>query len=332
MNESKIPMPAPKTLWFIAAILFALAIGLTPDMLIDLGPMRRSLTSSNPMTRNTAETTILITRLLCALGGGVLIGVIARWRRIRENRLFQAIRHHELPHGLAARLQQLSNSSLYMSCTAVLTGLLYVAVGENLLSSDLIYLINGEDGIIEYGTALLFLAAAIVAIRTAVLKRSNAIRHAGARRMIMRRSAVWHALLGLFFLLCVGEEVSWGQRLLGFETVDLLEDLNVQDENNLHNLLGYFADHLFIAGVFVYGALFPLLGHYFPFLWKAMDWLGLPVASLGLAVGFMIVLMLHDWTVYQILPQSSLRIAELRELLTSLCFLLLVVETSRRNG
>ena len=36
------------------------------------------------------------------------------------------------------------------------------------------------------------------------------------------------------------EEISWGQRILGFETPDEIEQINAQQETNLHNMfVGY---------------------------------------------------------------------------------------------
>jgi hypothetical protein len=45
------------------------------------------------------------------------------------------------------------------------------------------------------------------------------------------------ALGGLLFV-AAGEEISWGQRLLGIETPSVLVDGNRQDELNLHNVEG----------------------------------------------------------------------------------------------
>lgn len=43
-------------------------------------------------------------------------------------------------------------------------------------------------------------------------------------------------LLFLFFFVCFGEEISWGQRLLGITTPECLQEINSQDEINIHNL------------------------------------------------------------------------------------------------
>lgn len=48
-------------------------------------------------------------------------------------------------------------------------------------------------------------------------------------------------LLGLLCLVCFGEEISWGQRIFGWQTPDTIKELNVQQETNIHNL--WWFDH-----------------------------------------------------------------------------------------
>ncbi len=59
----------------------------------------------------------------------------------------------------------------------------------------------------------------------------------------------WHheRLLGLLFAACVlvllfvaGEEISWGQRLLGVSTPEALKEINLQDEVTIHNIGPFF--------------------------------------------------------------------------------------------
>ncbi len=47
---------------------------------------------------------------------------------------------------------------------------------------------------------------------------------------------VFFLLLGLLFIVLLGEEISWGQRILGFETPENIEKRNIQNEFNFHNL------------------------------------------------------------------------------------------------
>ena len=68
--------------------------------------------------------------------------------------------------------------------------------------------------------------------------------------------------LGLFFI--AGEEISWGQRILGFGTPSTLQSANYQDEATLHNIGGlhqYFIDGVALVGL--YGAVAP-------FVWYAL--------------------------------------------------------------
>ncbi len=65
------------------------------------------------------------------------------------------------------------------------------------------------------------------------------------------RERIVPVLFAVGFFMLFGEEISWGQRLLGFETPEAFKEINVQDEFNLHNLAGYAADHIFIASVFL---------------------------------------------------------------------------------
>ena len=83
-----------------------------------------------------------------------------------------------------------------------------------------------EDSVFEYLTSVLYLLAAVIAGVIAVT----------FSRLDERRSAALYGLLmlGLFFI--AGEEVSWGQRLLGIETPASIAAYNTQNELTVHNL------------------------------------------------------------------------------------------------
>ena len=119
-----------------------------------------------------------------------------------------------------------------------------------------------------------------------------------------------------------------GQRIFELSTSEIMESVNVQHEINIHNLFGYFSDHLFNAAIFIYGVVVPILARTSTFFRKLFAFIGLPVASLGLAIGFMMISMMYDWTIYRCLPiPRHLRIAELQELLISIAFCLLMYES-----
>ena len=69
--------------------------------------------------------------------------------------------------------------------------------------------------------------------------------------------------LALLFFFGAGEEISWGQRIFGFETPESLAQVNKQDELNLHNLSVlenskfFTADRMFDAFWFSFAVLTP---------------------------------------------------------------------------
>ncbi len=82
-----------------------------------------------------------------------------------------------------------------------------------------------EDGILEWSTVAFFAAGGIVA-------------GLSARRFFHNRYYLYAWLYVAVFLLglvIAGEEISWGQRIFGWETPELLAE-NRQGELNLHNL------------------------------------------------------------------------------------------------
>jgi hypothetical protein len=82
-----------------------------------------------------------------------------------------------------------------------------------------------EDGVIEWATFVAFVMAAgwLAAV---VRKISPSWWYQGAT-----------LLLALFCLVVAGEEISWGQRVLGFKPPDVFLERNFQQEMNLHNVL-----------------------------------------------------------------------------------------------
>lgn len=81
--------------------------------------------------------------------------------------------------------------------------------------------IAAEDGIIETASALCWAVATSVFLYCGV--------------MASGRSRVGCLIWAVVCIVCLGEEISWGQRVFGFATPEMLA-ANVQDEANLHNL------------------------------------------------------------------------------------------------
>jgi hypothetical protein len=108
-----------------------------------------------------------------------------------------------------------------------------------------------EDGLVEYATAFAYLGAAFLAVL-------SARRHfcAGAKRY----GIVLLTFSGALFFVAM-EEISWGQRLIGFDTPAVIAMHNEQGELTLHNLGGIQQSLLHPAYILVgfAGSLGPLL-------------------------------------------------------------------------
>lgn len=88
-----------------------------------------------------------------------------------------------------------------------------------------------EDGFYENLTAMLFLISGCLLL---FLFFSSGQKGMGILTRIKKN--VFYLLLGLFFIICFGEEISWGQRMLNIETPESVQKINAQGEFNLHNI------------------------------------------------------------------------------------------------
>lgn len=100
------------------------------------------------------------------------------------------------------------------------------------LPRETVYRLGREDGLFEDLTAVCFFGAA--ALFAAAYWRS---RGAGNDFFVFRtKRNVFFLLLALLFLFGGGEEISWGQRIFGWETPATFQQANIQRETNIHNL------------------------------------------------------------------------------------------------
>ena len=86
---------------------------------------------------------------------------------------------------------------------------------------------NTEGGFIEYGTSLAFLLAAIFALPIGKFFMSQKQKFFGYLYYLITAGAFF---IGM-------EEISWGQKLLGFESSEFFQNYNSQSEITLHNLI-----------------------------------------------------------------------------------------------
>ena len=112
-------------------------------------------------------------------------------------------------------------------------------VGASQLVKPIYRFLTAEDSLLEWTQVVAMLAVAVLLGLTAATLAS-------------RREWVWAALFGLgafAAIIVVGEEISWGQRLLGIATPTVLGQVNTQGETNLHNVRGVLVSLNFVSMV-----------------------------------------------------------------------------------
>jgi hypothetical protein len=108
-------------------------------------------------------------------------------------------------------------AGIFVALCATLTGVALAA-------PDTFVDLFSEDGPFENATAICYALSATACIALAVRAQGH---------RTLRFSL---ACLAVLFIVVGGEEISWGQRLLGFGTPEGLAAVNVQEEFTLHNI------------------------------------------------------------------------------------------------
>lgn len=101
-----------------------------------------------------------------------------------------------------------------------------------------------EDRAVEWATVLFFATAGIFRCYIALKTRR-----------------VFDFLIGLFCIFVAGEEISWGQRLIGYTPPGVFLEHNTQQEANIHNFADVFGrpKWMLIAALAGYGVVLPVL-------------------------------------------------------------------------
>ena len=169
--------------------------------------------------------------------------------------------------------------------------LIIVAIGFWLFYTDLAafgrYVV--EDGPVEWITVAGLLAGSIVSLYRFV--------------HLFKAKAWWFLtvtfLLGLLLFFAAGEEISWGQRLLGIKSSEFFEQNNAQGETNLHNLVvkGEKLNKIIFSTLLsicmgIYLVLVPVLHAKVKGMRSFIDRSGVPVAQLYQVVCFVVLIIL----------------------------------------
>jgi hypothetical protein len=146
-----------------------------------------------------------------------------------------------------------------------------------------------EDGFFEWTSAIFFLLASCLFLLSFFKSKDNSVRG-------LKRYAWAYLGVALFFFVAFGEEISWGQRIFGIETPEIIAGVNKQREMNIHNLKWVFGNSGFAAmfsskRIFIYVCLLflliaPALKKNKEFMLKMERW-RIPVAPMFFGVLFL---------------------------------------------
>ncbi len=188
---------------------------------------------------------------------------------------------------------------------ALIGFLLVLTVGIYLISTDYFSLrFAAEDGLVEYGTAIALFVACLILIRNGLGMRGRATK--------LAMGLTFFYALAFFF--GAGEEISWGQRIFGWETSEAMKAINRQDETTIHNIeIGGVAltKHLFgpvlTVTILLYLAVLPFLYPRSAFVSGFVNKIALPVpgvrhAVLAVLASIVIAVISADrkWEVYEL--------------------------------
>jgi hypothetical protein len=161
-------------------------------------------------------------------------------------------------------------------------GIIHILVGLLLyyttLPAFLAYV--DEDGYIEYLTAFFLLMTSFFCLYKSFTTQSKI-------------PAAFCSVMAILFFFGFGEEISWGQRLFGFETPAELKRVNSQQEFNVHNVMvgGVKLNKLIFGKIMYLGLFFYIL--VFNRLYKSKTWFrqlidttGIPLPAPGFSLFF----------------------------------------------
>lgn len=111
-------------------------------------------------------------------------------------------------------------------------------------------------------------------------------------------------LMALLFIFGAGEELSWGQRIFGFDSPAFFKAMNSQQETNIHNLVtkGGFKVNKRIFGlglgicVVLYFLVLPLLYNRVKFITKFVEKCALPIPRLIHIISYIALFLLVEMT------------------------------------
>ena len=100
-----------------------------------------------------------------------------------------------------------------------------------ILSPEQLTVYEKEDGILESCSAICYLLSSFTLFYLFFKSKSDQ-----EEFFLGTNRNYFFLFLGILFIFCFGEEISWGQRILKMNTPDWMSKINMQNETNIHNI------------------------------------------------------------------------------------------------
>jgi hypothetical protein len=146
------------------------------------------------------------------------------------------------PHCPPEEQERFSLATLILSSTFSVLFILWYKL-QRVLPPSLSRPYFGEDAFFENMTAVTFMVSSILLVYAIRHMKRHGRQFPG--RGNGRNLAGLYSILAAIFLFIAFEEISWGQRIIGASTPDLIENLNSKGEINLHNMFSSHFDMLY---------------------------------------------------------------------------------------
>lgn len=240
---------------------------------------------------------------------------------------------------LEDRLAEISGRTTRVSLPLFLLILFFIVIAYSLvlvLPATQLKAYAREDGLIENAGAIFYLLAAVTMIVT-FLRRSS--------------GRFYFLLLAIFFLVCFGEEITWGQRIIGWDTPKVLKAMNAQRETNIHNLwlfkssdqtgaqknqIALFLHPGRLIALFwlAYCIILPLAEALFARVRRVLDYTRLPIPPLWVGLLFLAAYLTRKILILMADPSrgTQLALGELQESLYAAIFFILALALCRQFG
>lgn len=127
------------------------------------------------------------------------------------------------------------------------------------------YWFERELGFIELATPIILVVAIVYGVRAFLLREY----------LPVGWLKIWLALVTAACIYFAGEEISWGQQFFGWQSPEIMQEINDQQETNIHNVSSWFDQKprlllelwIIIGGIFV-----AVLRKWKPGIFKTDSW------------------------------------------------------------